>query len=85
MNTLTDMQGKTLKVGDSVAFVAYTSPGTLTVGTVKRLMKTRAEVAYQGLWGDAIEPVNTRGLIKVSGLTAKPKGATIYTLKPRSV
>ena len=85
MNTLTDMQGKTLKVGDSVAFVAYYSPGTITVGTVKRLLKTRAEVSYQGLWGDAIEPVNTQGLIKVSGLTAKPKGATIYTLKPRSV
>lgn len=67
MTELKDMQGRTLQVGDRVAFVGYQNANSLTVGVVRKLQKVRAQVEYQGLWSEepVLEIINTRGLVKV--------------------
>ena len=67
MTELKDMQGRTLQVGDSVAFVGYQNANSLTVGVVRKLQKVRAQVEYQGLWSEepVLEIINTQGLVKV--------------------
>jgi hypothetical protein len=70
MTTLKDMQGKTLKVGDKVALVGERNGRSLTIGVIKKLFVTRAEVQYKGLWGKgldglAFEMINTKGLLKL--------------------
>ena len=67
MTELKDMQGRTLQVGDRVAFVRYRNANSLTVGVVRKLQKVRAQVEYQGLWSEepVLEIINTQGLVKV--------------------
>jgi hypothetical protein len=65
MSTLKDMQGKSLKVGDKVALVGERNGRSLTIGVIKKLFVTRAEVQYKGLDGLAFEMINTKGLLKL--------------------
>jgi len=75
MTTLKDMQGKALKVGDKVALVGERNGRSLTIGVIKKLFVTRAEVQYKGLWGKGLdglafrqvssEMINTKGLLKL--------------------
>jgi hypothetical protein len=67
MTILKDKQGAVLAVGDKVAFVGYANANSLTIGTIKKINKTNAEVAYYGLWStkqvrDKIYPL---GMVKV--------------------
>jgi hypothetical protein len=73
-----DMQGKTLKVGDTVAYVSYYNANSLVIGKIRALKKVRAEVITnsQGwLGGDTIETIRSDQLIKLAA--AKPQSAQI--------
>lgn len=80
-----DMQGKTLKVGDRVAYVSYRNGNSLVIGKVRDLKKVRAEVITKntGGWnawlgGDTIETIRSDQLIKLSAAKAQqPKSAKV--------
>jgi len=76
-----DMQGKTLRVGDTVAYVSYRNANSLVIGRVQDLKKVRAEVVTPStgwLGGDTVETVRSGQLIKLTATKApKPKSAKI--------
>jgi hypothetical protein len=80
-----DMQGKTLKVGDTVAYVSYYNANSLVIGKIQALKKVRAEVVTnsQGwLGGDTTETVRSDQLIKLAA--AKPQSAKILAFPGRA-
>ena len=82
MATHKDMQGKTLRVGDTVAYVSYCNANSLVIGRVQDLKKVRAEVVTPSngwLGGDAVETIRSDQLIKLAAAkAAKPKSAKIF-------
>lgn len=71
-----DMQGKTLKVGDRVAYVSYRNGNSLVIGRVQDLKKVRAEVITKNtgwLDGDTIETIRSDQLIKLAAATKSQK------------
>ncbi len=75
-----DMQGKTLKIGDRVAYVSYRNGNSLVIGWVRDLKKVRAEVITKntGGWnawlgGDTIETIRSDQLIKLAAATKSQK------------
>ena len=80
-----DMQGKTLKVGDTVAYVSYYNANSLVIGKIRSLKKVRAEVSTNSrgwLGGDATETVRSDQLIKLAA--AKPQSAKILAFPGRA-
>ncbi len=80
-----DMQGKTLKVGDTVAYVSYYNSNSLVIGKIRALKKVRAEVNtnFRGwLGGDTTETVRSDQLIKLAA--AKPQSAKILAFPGRA-
>ena len=79
-----DMQGKTLKVGDTVAYVSYYNSNSLVIGKIRALKKVRAEVNtnFRGwVGGDTTETVRSDQLIKLAA--AKPQSAKILAFPGR--
>jgi hypothetical protein len=79
-----DMQGKTLKVGDTVAYVSYYNSNSLVIGKIRALKKVRAEVNTNSrgwLGGDTIETIRSDQLIKLAA--ANPQSAQILAF-PRA-
>ena len=83
-----DMQGKTLKVGDTVAYVSYRNGNSLVIGKVRDLEKVRAEVVTPSngwLGGDAVETIRSDQLIKLAATkAAKRKSAKIFAFPSRA-
>lgn len=80
-----DMQGKTLKVGDTVAYVSYYNSNSLVIGKIRALKKVRAEVNTNSrgwLGGDTTETVRSDQLIKLAA--AKPQSAKILAFPART-
>ena len=80
-----DMQGKTLKVGDTVAYVSYYNSNSLVIGKIQALKKVRAEVNTNSrgwLGGDTTETVRSDQLIKLAA--AKPQSAKILAFPGRT-
>ena len=80
-----DMQGKTLQVGDTVAYVSYYNGNSLVIGRVHDLKKVRAEVVTPSngwLGGDSVETIRSDQLIKLSA--AKLKSAKIFAFPGRA-
>jgi hypothetical protein len=80
-----DMQGKTLKVGDTVAYVSYYNANSLVIGKIRALKKVRAEVNTNSrgwLGGDTTETVRSDQLIKLAA--AKPQSAKILAFPGRT-
>ena len=80
-----DMQGKTLKVGDTVAYVSYYNSNSLVIGKIRALKKVRAEVNTNSrgwLGGDTTETVRSDQLIKLAA--AKPQSAKILAFPGRA-
>ena len=80
-----DMQGKTLKVGDTVAYVSYYNANSLVIGKIQSLKKVRAEVITNSrgwLGGDTTETVRSDQLIKLAA--AKPQSAKILAFPGRA-
>jgi hypothetical protein len=77
-----DMQGRTLRVGDTVAYVSYHNGNSLVIGRVQDLKKVRAEVMTTSsgwLGGDAVETIRSDQLIKLTTVKApKSKSAKIF-------
>ena len=74
------MQGRTLKVGDTVAYVSYYNANSLVIGKILDLKKVRAEVItnFRGwVGGETTESVRSDQLIKVAPVKAKPQSAKI--------
>lgn len=65
MSQLKDMLGRVLEVGDTVTFVGSANGAVLSIGKVKKLHRTRIEVAYKGLWGPATEVCTSKAFIKI--------------------
>jgi len=79
-----DMQGKTLKVGDTVAYVSYYNSNSLVIGKIRALKKVRAEVNTNSrgwVGGDTTETVRSDQLIKLAA--AKPQSAKILAFPGR--
>ena len=77
-----DMQGRTLRVGDTVAYVSYYNGNSLVIGRITDLKKVRAEVVTdsQGwLGGEITETVRSDQLVKVAPVKSavKPQSAKI--------
>ena len=77
-----DMQGRTLKVGDTVAYVSYYNSKSLVIGKILDLKKVRAEVItnFRGwVGGETTETVRSDQLVKVVPVksAAKPQSAKI--------
>ena len=77
-----DMQGRTLKVGDTVAYVSYYNANSLVIGKILDLKKVRAEVItnFRGwVGGETTESVRSDQLVKVVPVksAAKPQSAKI--------
>ena len=77
-----DMQGRTLRVGDTVAYVSYYNGNSLVIGRITDLKKVRAEVVTdsQGwLGGEITETVRSDQLVKVVPVKSavKPQSAKI--------
>ena len=77
-----DMQGKTLKVGDTVAYVSYYNANSLVIGKITDLKKVRAEVVSPSsgwLVGETTETVRSDQLVKVVPVKSavKPQSAKI--------
>jgi hypothetical protein len=84
MSAHKDMQGKTLKVGDTVAYVSYYNSNSLVIGKIRALKKVRAEVNTNSrgwLGGDTTETVRSDQLIKLAA--AKPQSAKILAFPGR--
>lgn len=83
-----DMQGKTLRVGDTVAYVSYYNANSLVIGRVQDLKKVRAEVVTSSsgwLGGDTVETVRSDQLIKLAAAKAlKTKSAKILAFPGRA-
>jgi hypothetical protein len=80
-----DMQGKTLKVGDTVAYVSYYNSNSLVIGKIRALKKVRAEVNTNSrgwVGGDTTETVRSDQLIKLAA--AKPQSAKILAFPGRT-
>ena len=80
-----DMQGKTLKVGDTVAYVSYYNANSLVIGKIQSLKKVRAEVITNSrgwLGGDTTETVRSDQLIKLAAV--KPQSAKILAFPGRA-
>ena len=60
-----DMQGKDLKVGDKVAFLAYYNANSLTIGFVHELKKSRTAVVYEAFGETQWETVRANELVKL--------------------
>lgn len=82
MATHKDMQGKTLRVGDTVAYVSYYNSNSLVIGQIQDLKKVRAEVASPSsgwIGGYNIETIRSDQLIKLAAAKAsKSKSAKIF-------
>lgn len=77
-----DMQGKTLKVGDTVAYVSYYNANSLVIGRITALKKVRSEVSTNlrgWLGGETTETVRSDQLVKVVPVKSavKPQSAKI--------
>ena len=61
-----DMCGKTLRVGDRVAYVSFHNLG-LTIGIVKKLAHVRAEVVPESVeaWSTKSESIELISLIRI--------------------
>ncbi len=84
-----DMQGKTLKIGDRVAYVSYRNGNSLVIGRVQDLKKVRAEVVTPSsgwLGGDTVETVRSDQLIKLAAATKlqKSQSAKILSFPSRA-
>jgi hypothetical protein len=83
-----DMQGKTLRVGDTVAYVSYYNANSLVIGKITDLKKVRAEVVTQSsgwLGGDTVETIRSDQLIKlVAAKALKTKSAKILAFPGRA-
>ena len=83
-----DMQGKTLKVGDTVAYVSYYNANSLVIGRVQDLKKVRAEVVTSNsgwLGGDTVETMRSDQLVKLAATKApKPESAKIFAFPGRA-
>ena len=83
-----DMQGKTLRVGDTVAYVSYRNANSLVIGRVQDLKKVRAEVVTPSngwLGGDAVETIRSDQLIKLAATKSpKSKSAKIFAFPSRA-
>jgi hypothetical protein len=83
-----DMQGKTLRVGDTVAYVSYHNGNSLVIGRVQDLKKVRAEVVTPSsgwLGGDTVETVRSDQLVKLAAAKAlKTKSAKILAFPGRA-
>ena len=65
MTTLKDRLGKSLKVGDRIAYSSHYNLG-MTLGTIVKLGRVRAEVAPESpAWRSEHESITTTDLIKV--------------------
>ena len=65
MSTLQDKLGRTVAVGDRVAYASFYNQG-LTIGTVTRLGRIRAQViAEDTSFSDESESLRTTELIKI--------------------
>ena len=76
-----DMQGKTLKVGDTVAYKSYDA-NSLVIGRITALKKVRSEVSTNlrgWLGGETTETVRSDQLVKVVPVKSavKPQSAKI--------
>jgi hypothetical protein len=76
-----DMQGKTLKVGDTVAYKSYYA-NSLVIGRITALKKVRSEVSTNlrgWLGGETTETVRSDQLVKVVPVKSavKPQSAKI--------
>lgn len=84
-----DMQGRTLRVGDTVAYVSYYNANSLVIGRITDLKKVRAEVNtnFRGwVGGDTTETVRSDQLVKVAPVkSAKPKSAKILAFPGRTL
>ena len=83
-----DMQGKTLRVGDTVANVSYYNANSLVIGKITDLKKVRAEVVTPSsgwLGGDTVETIRSDQLIKLVATKAlKTKSAKILACPGRA-
>lgn len=83
-----DMQGKTLRVGDTVAYVSYYNANSLVIGKITDLKKVRAEVVTPSsgwLGGDTVETIRLDQLIKLVATKAlKTKSAKILAFPGRA-
>lgn len=81
MATHKDMQGRTLRVGDTVAYVSYYQANSLVIGKVTALKKVRADVVTESegwLGGETTETVRSDQLVIVAPVeTQKPQSAKI--------
>ena len=81
MATHKDMQGRTLRVGDTVAYVSYHTANSLVIGRITDLKKVRADVVTGSegwLGGETTETVPLDQLVKVAPVkTQKPQSAKI--------
>jgi len=87
MATHKDMQGRTLRVGDTVAYVSYRNANSLVIGRITDLKKVRAEVVTPSngwLGGDAVETIRSDQMVKVVPVkVAKPASAKILAFPGR--
>ena len=88
MATHKDMQGRTLRVGDTVAYVSYYNGNSLVIGQIQDLKKVRAEVTSPSsgwLGGDTVETIRSDQLIKLAAAkTPKSKSAKIFAFPSRA-
>jgi hypothetical protein len=90
MATHKDMQGRTLRVGDTVAYVSYHTANSLVIGRITNLKKVRAEVVTnsQGwLGGEITETVRSDQLVKVAPVKSavKPQSAKILAFPNKAI
>jgi hypothetical protein len=80
-----DMQGKTLRVGDTVAYVSYHIANSLVIGKITALHKVRADVETKSDgWtsGYTSDTLRSDQLIKL--VAAKPQSAKILAFPGRT-
>ena len=71
-----DMQGKTLRVGDTVAYVSYHLANSLVIGRITALHKVRADVETESdSWcgGYISDTLRSDQLIKLAAATKSQK------------